>query len=85
MLDFKKNMTIIVSVRMRKSLLKGGSQKMYKLKYKNNLDECEVYYFNTIQEVFDEMMKICDAGTLADAFKTSKEYNLRFYLTYKKD
>lgn len=54
---------------------------MYKLKYKNNLGEQEVFYYNTIEETLKQMMFICEASNLKDTFKVQKEYNLRFYVT----
>lgn len=54
---------------------------MYKLKYKARNDIPQVYYLNTIKEVFTEMMFICAASSIADCLKVQKEYNIRFYVT----
>lgn len=64
----------------KRRLLK-RSRKMYKLKYKNNLGESEVFYFETEAGLISHMMTICEASDLADVLKAQKEYNLRFYIS----
>lgn len=54
---------------------------MYKFKYKARGDVPQVYYFKTIQEVFSEICKICEANKIEDILKVQKEYNIRFYVT----
>ena len=54
---------------------------MYKLKYKAQGDVPQVYFFKTIQEVFDEICKICESNKIEDILKVQKEYNIRFYVT----
>lgn len=58
---------------------------MYKLKYKAHGDIPQVFYFKTIQGVFDEICKICESNKIEDILKVQKEYNIRFYISYKKD
>lgn len=58
---------------------------MYKFKYKVQNEEPEVFYFNTLQEVAEYIKTICDAKTLQDVLKVQKEFNIRFYLSYKKN
>ena len=45
----------------------------------------KLFQFNTIQEVAEHIKTICDAKTLQDILKVQKEFNLRFYLSYKKN
>lgn len=58
---------------------------MYKLKYKAQGDVPQVYYFKTMQEVFAEIFKICESSKIEDILKIQKEYNLRFYISLKKE
>lgn len=58
---------------------------MYKFKYKVQNEQPEVFYFNTLQEVAEHIKTICDAKTLQDVLKVQKEFNIRFYLSYKKN
>lgn len=58
---------------------------MYKLKYKAQGDVPQVYYFKTMQEVLGEICKICESNKIEDILKVQKEYNIRFYISYKKD
>lgn len=58
---------------------------MYKLKYKFAEEkELNTRYFLTLQGVAEQIAFICGAENLADAFKVAKEFNIRFYLSYKK-
>lgn len=58
---------------------------MYKLKYKAQGDAPQVYYFKNLQEVFAEIFKICESNKIEDILKVQKEYNLRFYISLKKE
>ena len=58
---------------------------MYKLKYKAQGDIPQVFYFKTIQEVFDYICLICETDKIENILKVQKEYNIRFYISYKKD
>lgn len=57
---------------------------MYKLKIKRTDQECiTTKYFNTIQEVADYFSLILNINCLEDMLKSQKEFNFRFYLSYK--
>lgn len=58
---------------------------MYKLKYKAQGDIPQVFYFKTIQEVFGYICLICDCDKIENILKVQKEYNIRLYISYKKD
>ena len=58
---------------------------MFKLKHKVQGEEMAVETFKTLAEVADRIKFLTDAETLADVLKAQKEFNIRFYLTYKKD
>lgn len=58
---------------------------MYKFKYKVKNELPEVFYFNTLQEVANYIKTLCEAETLQNVLKVQKEYNIRFYLSYKAD
>lgn len=53
----------------------------FKLKYKAQNEAPEIFYFDTIQEVLTEMLKICEASSFVECLKVQKEYNIRFYVT----
>lgn len=56
---------------------------MYKFKYKAQGEEAQVFYFNTLQEVADCIKLLCEADSLQKVLEVQKEFNIRFYLTYK--
>lgn len=58
---------------------------MYKLKYKAQGEISQTFYFKTIQEVFDYICLLCESDKIEDILKVQKEYNIRFYISYKKD
>lgn len=58
---------------------------MYKLKYKAQGDMPQVFYFKTMQAVFDYICLVCDCDKIENILKVQKEYNIRFYISYKKD
>lgn len=58
---------------------------MYKLKYKAQGDIPQVFYFKTMHEVFDYICLVCDCDKIENIMKVQKEYNIRFYISYKKD
>lgn len=59
---------------------------MYKLKIKRADQICiTTKYFNTIQEVADYFSIILNIRSLEDVLKSQKEFNFRFYLSYKKN
>lgn len=58
---------------------------MYKFKYKAQNEDPQVFYFNTLKEVADYISLLCESSKLADILQVQKEYNIRFYLSYKKD
>lgn len=57
---------------------------MYKLKYKMQGEDPVKKEFLTLQGVADFISLICGADRLADMLEVAKEYNIRFYLSYKK-
>lgn len=58
---------------------------MYKFKYKAQGEEAQIFYFKSIQEVFDYIYLLCESDKIEDILKVQKEYNIRFYISYKKD
>lgn len=58
---------------------------MYKFKYKAQNEISQTAYFKTMQEVFDYICLLCASNKLEDILKVQKEYNIRFYISYKKD
>lgn len=58
---------------------------MYKFKYKAQNEETQVFYFRTLQEVTDYIKLLCEADNLLKVLEVQKEFNIRFYLTYKAD
>ena len=58
---------------------------MYKFKYKAQNEISQTFYFKTIQEVFDYISLLCESDKLEDILKVQKEYNIRFYISCKKD
>jgi len=57
---------------------------MYQLKHKIQGEELAVESFDTLQEVADRIKLLTEANTLKDVLKAQKEFNIRFYLTWKK-
>lgn len=57
---------------------------MFKLKIKTLNEEPLIFEFKTLQEVTKCIMKFCDAENLKEVMRFKKEYNVRFYLKYKK-
>lgn len=59
---------------------------MYKLKIKSqHSSSTTTKFFNTLQEVAEQIKTICNASNLAEVLKHQKEFNFRFYVTFKKD
>lgn len=58
---------------------------MYKFKYKAQNEISQTFYFKTVQEVFDYIYLLCGSEKIEDILKVQKEYNIRFYISYKKD
>ena len=58
---------------------------MWKLKYKCKDEELQTEYYNTLQEVTDRIMFICNADNIKDVVKAQKEFNIRFYVSFKKE
>lgn len=59
---------------------------MYKLKIKRTDQICiTTKFFNTIQEVAEYFSMILNINSLEDMLKSQKEFNFRFYLSYKKN
>lgn len=58
---------------------------MYKFKYKAQNEISQTFYFKTMQEVFDYICLLCESNKIEDILKVQKEYNIRFYISYKKD
>lgn len=58
---------------------------MYKLKTVCKGVGSNVYECKTLKEVADQMRTACGAESLEEVLKVQKEWNIRFYLTYKKD
>ena len=59
---------------------------MYLLKYKMQGEkDFTKKYFKSVQAVAEHMKFLCGADNLAECLKVAKEYNIRFYLTYKKE
>ena len=56
---------------------------MYKLKYKKQDGEYQVANFNNLQDVSNEISKICSADELSKLLDNQKEFNIRFYITKK--
>lgn len=57
---------------------------MYRLKVKTLNEQPIVFNFNTLQEVAEHISKFCNAANLSQVLKFQKEFNVRFYLSYKK-
>lgn len=58
---------------------------MYKLKIKSlGCKTSTTRYFNTLQEVADNIRAMLNAETLAEVLAKQKEYNLRFYVSETK-
>ena len=54
---------------------------MYKLKIKSgNCSIITTRYFDSIEEVTQNIMITCNADTIEDCLKYQKEYNIRFYV-----
>ena len=59
---------------------------MYKLKIKRtDQQSITTKYFNTIQEVSDYLRICLNVKSLDDMLRLQKEFNFRFYLSYKKE
>lgn len=58
---------------------------MYKLKYKMADNLKQVEEFATVQEVAERIKQLFDGETVADILRIKKEYNIRIYLTFKKN
>lgn len=58
---------------------------MWKLKYKCRDEEPMAEYFNTLQEVTDAIMFLCDAKNIKNAIDAQNEFNIRFYVSFKKE
>ena len=59
---------------------------MYKLKIKRtDQQSITTKYFNTIQEVSDHLSICLNVNSLDDMLRLQKEFNFRFYLSYKKE
>ena len=59
---------------------------MYKLKIKRtDQQSITTKYFNTIQEVSDYLSICLNVNFLDDMLRLQKEFNFRFYLSYKKE
>lgn len=56
---------------------------MFKLKYKKQDGEYQIVNCNDLQEVSNEIFKICDTNELEKDLKNQKEFNIRFYITKK--
>ena len=59
---------------------------MYKLRIKRT-DQLAITtkYFKTIQEVAEYLKNNLNIETAADIARSQKEFNFRFYLSYKKE
>lgn len=58
---------------------------MYKLKIKrSDADSITTKYFKTLQEVAEFIKITFDVDSLEEVLKIQKEFNFRFYLTYKR-
>lgn len=57
---------------------------MFKLKHKAQGEELQREEFKTLQEVTARIKQLTDAETLQEVLKAQKEFNIRFYITYKK-
>ena len=59
---------------------------MYKLKIKRaDQQSTTTKFFKTLQEVAEQIKTTCHASSIAEVLKAQKEFNYRFYITYKKD
>ena len=58
---------------------------MWKLKHKCRNEEVQTEYYNTLQEVTKRIMFLCDANNIQDVIKAQKEFNIRFYVSFKKE
>lgn len=58
---------------------------MYKFKYKAQNEDAQVFYFKTFQEVAEYIYLLCESSNIENILKVQKEYNIRFYLTYKEN
>ena len=56
---------------------------MFKLKHKVQGEELQHEEFKTLQEVAARIKQLTDAETLQEVLKAQKEFNIRFYITYK--
>lgn len=56
---------------------------MFKLKYKKQDGEYQIVNCNNLQEVSNEISRICSSSELEKCLKNQKEFNIRFYVTKK--
>lgn len=56
---------------------------MIKLKYKRQDGEYKVVNLNNLEEVSNEISKICSTDELNKFLDNQKEFNIRFYITKK--
>lgn len=58
---------------------------MYRLKHKVQGEELQREEFKTLQEVAARIKQLTEANTLQEVLNAQKEFNIRFYITYKAD
>lgn len=58
---------------------------MFKLKHKAYGEELQHEEFKTLQEVTERIKQLTSSETLQEVLKAQKEFNIRFYITYKAD